>query len=177
VPLLFAREGSGASKLRWKMKLGKLINSGIPILCAVLLGTIVSLIFLQIVLRQFFNLSLSWIDEVTQICLTWNVLFGFIWATKNGENLSAQIYIHHKLNKQLICLIDGVLDLVIAIVLAVVAYRSARFSLTAMEFSLVSLSWLKLGYVFIIMPLAMLAMCYYYLKGFFENVFLIFRKN
>jgi TRAP-type C4-dicarboxylate transport system permease small subunit len=159
------------------MKLERLIKLGIPILCGVLLGAIVSLIFLQVVLRQFFNFSLSWIDEITQICLTWNVLFGFIWATKYGENLNTHIYIHHRFNKRLINLIDGFLDFVIIIVTIVVAYRSARFSVTAMEFSTVSLSWLKLGYVFIVIPLVMLAVCYFYLKSFFKNVLLIYKKN
>jgi TRAP-type C4-dicarboxylate transport system permease small subunit len=159
------------------MKSGKLINVGIPILCAVLLGAIVLLTFLQIVLRQFFNLSLSWVDEVTQICLTWNVLFGAIWVTKNGQHLNAEVYLHHKFNERQIYLIDSVLELIIAAVTAVIAYRSARFALISMNVSTVALSWLKLGYVFIVMPLAMLAMSFYYFKSFFNKCKLIFRKD
>jgi TRAP-type C4-dicarboxylate transport system permease small subunit len=159
------------------MKLEKITNNGIPILCAVLLVTIVSLTFLQIILRQFFNYSLTWIDELTQICLSWNVLFGFIWLTKHNQNLNTNIYIHHKLNKQLICLIDGILDFFIIVVTAVVAYRIARFSIVAMGFSTVALSWLKLGYVFVVMPFAMMAVCYYYLKSFFKNILSIFKKR
>ena len=91
------------------MKSEKLINSGIPILCGVLLILIVSLTFLQIVLRQFFKFSLNWSDEVSQFCMTWMVLFGSIWATKNGQHLNTGFKLHKKLNKRLSGLIDGIL--------------------------------------------------------------------
>jgi TRAP-type C4-dicarboxylate transport system permease small subunit len=156
------------------MKLEKLINFCTSILSGVLLVGIVLLTFLQVILRNFFGYSMPWSDEVAQICMTWMVLIGSIWATKNNQHLKTGIKLHQKLNERYIRLIDGILDLVIAIVTALVAYRSARFSLLSMDFSIVSFSWLKLGYIFILLPLAMLAICYYYLKDFFKNLTRIF---
>jgi TRAP-type C4-dicarboxylate transport system permease small subunit len=109
--------------------------------------------------------------------LTWNVLFGAIWVTKNGQHLNAEVYLHHKFNERQICLIDSILELIIAVVTAVIAYRSARFAFISMNFSIVALSWLKLGYVFIVMPLAMLAMSFYYFKNFFNKIRLIFKND
>jgi TRAP-type C4-dicarboxylate transport system permease small subunit len=159
------------------MKFGKLINSGISILCGILLMGIVSLTFFQVAIRNIFKSSISWSDEVAQICMTWMVLFGSIWATKNNQHLNTGFKLHRKLNERQICLIDSILALIIAICAAVVAYRSAIFSFMSMDFAIVSLSWLKMGYIFISLPLAMLGICYYYLKSFFKNLGIIFKKD
>jgi C4-dicarboxylate transporter DctQ subunit len=159
------------------MKLEKIIDSGVPILCIALLMIIVILTFLQIILRQFFNYTFNWSDEVSQFCMTWLALFGSIWATKNSQHLNTGFKLHKKLNKRQNYLIDSVLALVIAGVSAVVAYQSAIFSFAAMGVESLSLPWLKMGYVFIVLPLAMLAFCYYHLKSFFKNFSGIFKKD
>jgi TRAP-type C4-dicarboxylate transport system permease small subunit len=158
------------------MKLEKLINSAIPIVCAGLFIGVILVTFLQIVVRQFFNISLNWSDEVAQILLTWDVLLGLIWVTKDNQHITTQINLHHKLNGRLVSLIDCVIELVIAIVTAVIAYRSARFCFMSMRSSIVSLSWLKLGYIYVMMPLSMLAMSYYYFKNFSQKIRLFLNK-
>jgi TRAP-type C4-dicarboxylate transport system permease small subunit len=159
------------------MKSEKVVNSGIPILCGLLLVIIVTVTFAQIVLRNFFASGLPWYDEVAQICMTWMVLFGVIWATKNNQHLNTGLKLHQKLKDRQIRLIDGILELVVAIISGVVAYRIARFSMMVMDFSIVALTWLKLGYIFIVMPLAMLAICYYYLKSCCRNMAAVFKKE
>jgi C4-dicarboxylate transporter DctQ subunit len=159
------------------MKLGKVINSGIPILCEVLLIVMVTLTFLQIILRQFFNYTFNWSDEVAQFCMTWLALFGSIWATKNSQHLTTGFKVHRKLNKKQVCLIDSLVDLVIIYFIAVVVYQNTIFVLTAMDIDSLSLPGLKMGYVFVALPLAMLGFCYYYLKSFYRNFVCIFKKN
>jgi TRAP-type C4-dicarboxylate transport system permease small subunit len=158
------------------VKKGKLIDFGIPILCGMLLMTIVSLTFLQIVLRQFFNFSLNWSDEISQFCLTWLVLFGSVWATKHSQHLNAGIKLHRKLHERQIHLIDGVLSLVIAFIAAMVAYQGAIFATQQWALEAVSLGWVKLGYVFVALPFAMLVMSYYYFKKFLKSLAFIIRK-
>jgi TRAP-type C4-dicarboxylate transport system permease small subunit len=159
------------------MKLEKLINFGIPILSGVLLILIITLNFLQIVLRECFKFSLNWSDEVAQFCMMWMSLFGSIYLTKHNLHLNTGLKLHKKLNKRLICLIDSILALGIAVITAVVAYRSTIFSIKSTNISVVSLPWLKMGYIFIALPIAMLAMCYYNLKNFITNLALIFKKD
>ena len=159
------------------MKLGKLINSGIPILCGVMLVLMVALTFLQIVFREVFDFSMNWSDEIEQFSMTWLTLFGSILITKNDQHINTGIKLHQKLNERQICLIDGILALVIAGSAAVIVYQSAIFSFTAMGIASLSLSWLKMGYVFIALPLAMLAVFYYYLKSFFKNLAFILKKD
>jgi TRAP-type C4-dicarboxylate transport system permease small subunit len=159
------------------MKLEKLINSGIPFLCGALLVVMVGLTFLQIVLRNLFSSGMSWSDEISQFCMTWMVLFGSIWASKNNLHLNTGLKLHQKLNEKQACLIDGLLDLVLVAVGAVVAYQTVMFAFTALGIESLSLSWVKMGYVFIAMPLAMLGLCYYSLKSFFKNLAGIFKKD
>jgi TRAP-type C4-dicarboxylate transport system permease small subunit len=133
--------------------------------------------FLQIILRQFFSFSLNWSDEVSQFCMSWLTLFGSIWVTKNNQHINTGLKLHRKLTKRQICLIDGVLALLIAIIAAVVAYQTALFSFMSMGISSLSLNWLKMGYIFIVLPLAMLAVFYYCLKSFFKNFACVFKKD
>jgi TRAP-type C4-dicarboxylate transport system permease small subunit len=159
------------------MKLEKLINSGIPIICGMLLIVIVSLTFVQIVLRNLFDSGLVWSDDVAQFAMSWMVLFSTIWLTKNNQHLNTGMKLHQKLNKRAICLIDGILALVIAIIAAVVAYQSAIFTFLSMNVDSMAIPWLKMGYVFVMLPIAMLGVFYYYIKSVFKKFAFIFKKD
>jgi TRAP-type C4-dicarboxylate transport system permease small subunit len=172
------KDKSGVSQVRWKrMKLGKLVNSGIPIICGAFLVIITALIFLQIILRNIFNTGLRWYDDVSQFFMSWLVLLSAIWLTKNNQHLNTGLKLHQKLNKRTICLIDGILELGIAIIALVVAYQGTIFTFAAMDIQAVSLPWLKMGYVYVMLPIAMLGVFYYSIKSFFRNLTLIFKKE
>jgi TRAP-type C4-dicarboxylate transport system permease small subunit len=156
------------------MKLGKLVDFGIPILSGVMLVVIVAFTFLQIVLREIFNFCLNWSDEVSQFCMMWMVLFGSVYLTKHDQHINTGFKIHQKLNKRLIGLIDCILALVTVSSAAVVAYQSAMFSFSG--YKAVSIPWLNVVYVYISLPIFMLSLCYYYLKSFFKNLLLLFKK-
>jgi TRAP-type C4-dicarboxylate transport system permease small subunit len=151
------------------MKLEKVVNSGIPVLCGALLLIMIALTFLQIVLRQFFNFTFSWSDEVSQFCMMWMVLLGSIWVTKNNCHLNTGIKLHQRLKGWQIRLIDRVSTLAIAVSTAVVAYQSAIFSFQEMNMASITVFWLKLGYVFVMLPLAMAGICYYYIKKLLQK--------
>jgi TRAP-type C4-dicarboxylate transport system permease small subunit len=159
------------------VKLSKFIESGISIISGVLLSVMVLLIFLQIVLRNFFDTGIPWSDDVVQYSMSWMALLGSIWLTKNGQHLNTGVKLQKKLNKRLINLIDGILALIIVGIAAVVAYQTTINSITAMRIESIALPWLKMGYIYIGLPLFMLVVCYYYLKSFCKNVALIFKKN
>jgi TRAP-type C4-dicarboxylate transport system permease small subunit len=159
------------------MKLEKLINSGIPIFGGILLVAMVAVTFGQIVLRECFDFSLNWSDEVAQFSMTWLALFGSIWVTKNNHHLNTGLKMHQKLNKKLVNLIDGILALLIAGFAVVVAYHSAIAAFESMHASTLSLPWLKMGYIYVAMPIFMLAVVYYYLKSFFENITHVFKED
>jgi TRAP-type C4-dicarboxylate transport system permease small subunit len=159
------------------MKLEKLINFGIPIISGILLGVMVGVTFVQIVLRNIFNTGLPWYDDVAQFSMSWMVLFSTIWLTKNNQHLNTGLKLHQKLNKRTVCLIDGILALVIALIAVVVVYQSAIFAFVAMDIGAIALPWLKMGCVYIMLPIAMLGVFYYSIKSFFKNLALVFKKD
>jgi C4-dicarboxylate transporter DctQ subunit len=159
------------------MKFNKLLDSGIPIFSGVLLILMVTFTFLQIILRELFSFSLNWSDEATQFSMVWMVLFGSIWLTKHDQHISTGFKLHQKFNKRLIYLIDGIIALVTVVSAAVVAYQSALFVLVTITYESKSLPWLKMGYVYIALPIFMLTLSYYYLKSFLKNLALIFKKD
>jgi TRAP-type C4-dicarboxylate transport system permease small subunit len=172
------KDGSGVLQSRWeRMKLEKLINFGIPIISGALLVIIVTVTFFQIVLRNCFDFGLPWYDDVSQFSMSWMVLFSTIWVTKNNQHLNTGVKLHQKLNKRSVCLIDGILDLMIAIIAAVVAYQSAIFAFLSMNVESLAIPWLKMGYVFIMLPIAMLGVFYYYLKNFFKKLASLFKRD
>jgi TRAP-type C4-dicarboxylate transport system permease small subunit len=157
------------------MKLERLINSGLPIISGVLLSLIVTFVFLQIIVRNLFNISLTWSDEGAQFCMMWMVLLGSIYLTKHDRHITTGIKVHQKLNIRLIGLIDSILSLATVTSAGVVAYQGAVFTFSG--YRAISLPWLKMEYVYIALPLFMFAMCYYYAKSFFKNLALVFKKN
>jgi C4-dicarboxylate transporter DctQ subunit len=159
------------------MKLSRLLDSGIPIFSGVLLILMITFTFLQIILRELFSYSLNWSDETTQFSMVWMTLFGSIYLTKHDQHINTGLKLHQKLNKRLIGLIDGIMALGIVICAAVVAYQSALFVLITINCESNSLPWLKMGYVYIAVPIFMLTLSYYYLKSFFKNLTLIFKKD
>jgi TRAP-type C4-dicarboxylate transport system permease small subunit len=159
------------------MKLEKLVNFGIPIICGVLLVVIVTVTFAQIVLRNCFDSGLPWYDDIAQFSMSWMVLFSTIWLTKNNQHLNTGLKLHQKLNKRSIYLIDGILALVVASIAAVIAYQSAIFAFSSMNIESLALPWLKMGYVFVMLPIAMLGVFYYYLKDFFKNLASLFKRE
>jgi C4-dicarboxylate transporter DctQ subunit len=159
------------------MKLEKIISSGIPIFGGILLLIIVSLSFMQIVLRNFFNFTFNWSDEFSQYCMSWLTLFGSIWVTQKNQHLNTGIKLQQKLNKKLLCLIDAILALLIVFIAAVTAYQTAIYSFRAMNQDTLSIFWVKMGYIFIALPIFMLTVVYYYLKSFFKNLTRIFKKD
>jgi TRAP-type C4-dicarboxylate transport system permease small subunit len=174
----FLKTGAAPPKSRWeKMRTEKLINSGIPVFCGILLFIMVLLTFLQIVLRNFFDTGIAWSDDVSQFSMSWMALLGSIWLTKNGKHLNTGLKIHRNLNKRQVGLIDNLLSLVIVGVAAVMTYQTTITSLTAMRVESIALPWLKMGYVYIALPLFMVAVCFYYLKNFIQNLALIFKRD
>lgn len=159
------------------MKSDKVVDLVIPTICGLLLVLMVSFFFLQIFLREIFNISLSWTDQTSQFCMTWLTFLGSIWCDKNNQQLNTGLKLHKKLNNKMVGLIDGILAIFIAAIVAVVVYQSVIHAFVSMNTESLALPWFKMGYVYIALPLAMLATCYYYLKSFLKNFARVFKKD
>jgi TRAP-type C4-dicarboxylate transport system permease small subunit len=159
------------------VKSNKLVDFGIPIFGGFMLIMMVGLTFVQIVGREFFDYSFNWSDEVAQFSMTWLALFGSIWCAKNNHHLNTGMRIHEKLGGKLVYLIDAILSLLIIVISLVIAYQCAIFSSQQMVMESMSLPWVKMGYIYIVFPIAMVASGYYYFKAFVEKLVFLFKKE
>jgi TRAP-type C4-dicarboxylate transport system permease small subunit len=159
------------------MKLEKIVNYGIPIFAGVMLIEMVGVTFLQIVLREFFDYNFNWSDEITQYCMMWLTFIGSIWVTKYERHISTGIKFQSKLSPRLVSLIDSFLELVIVGVAAVVAYQNTIFSIDSLSMDSTAIPGLKMGWIFIVLPVFMLTVCYYYTKKFFKDLVRVFKKD
>ncbi|MDA7964396.1 TRAP transporter small permease [Ruegeria sp.] len=63
-----------------------ILNNIESYLCRFLLAVFVSLLFLQVVVRTFFNFSFSWVEELSVYMFVWFVFFGASYAAKMGAH-------------------------------------------------------------------------------------------
>lgn len=73
----------------------KHLNNTEEYLCALLLTAFVTLLFLQILLRQFFQYSIPWGDEVAT--------YMFVWFAYLGASVAAKMSAHNRVSFQFSC--------------------------------------------------------------------------
>lgn len=56
------------------------------VMCRILLGSFVTLVFIQIISRQFFDYSFSWIEELAIYLFVWFAYFGASYAALKGTH-------------------------------------------------------------------------------------------
>jgi TRAP-type C4-dicarboxylate transport system permease small subunit len=132
---------------------------------------------MQIIFREFMSFTMNWSDEASQIFMMWMVFIGAIWCTKNGQHVTAGYRMHQNLNEKQTYLIDGILDLLIAICTAAVSYHTAIYAFSLLGADSTSLPWLKIGYIHLVQPFALLVLSAFYLKNSFKKLAGIFLNN
>jgi TRAP-type C4-dicarboxylate transport system permease small subunit len=95
-------------------------------LLALLVGAMIAIASTQIVLRNFFDASISWGDPTLRILVLWTALLGAMSATRNNNHIRIDIlsrFLPDKINR----LTRRLTNLFAAVVCALVAWHSARF--------------------------------------------------
>lgn len=91
----------------------------------VMIAFLTCIIFLQVILRYFFNNPIIWIHEVSSGLLIWATFMGAAVLTKKGEHLRVDVFINTlsiRVNKMLNKIID-ILLLVLSIILIVYSFK------------------------------------------------------
>lgn len=93
----------------------------------------VILAFLQVVLRNFFDLGIIWGDILLRHMVLWVGFIGASLATKNNKHINIDVFkrLHKGISQRLINL---VINIVAALVSAYLAFAAYRFVLDEKEF-------------------------------------------
>lgn len=88
----------------------KILNNIESILCRLMLSTFVTLLFAQIVSREVFGRSISWIEELSVYMFVWFVFLGASHAAKMGAH-NRVLFQFRKLSQRTVAWIEGFADL------------------------------------------------------------------
>src|SRR5690554_6205121 len=104
---------------------------------SLLLMILLSMILLagaQIVLRNFFDYSLFWGDEMLRLMVLWLTVAGGLAASRMDRHISVEV-LGRFLPDRLQAPVRIILDLFTATVCALISWQSARFVMSSYEYS------------------------------------------
>lgn len=116
--------------------LGKLDKAGRYAEDTLLLIILLSMILLagaQIVLRNYFNFSLFWGDEMLRLMVLWLTVAGGLAASRLDKHISVEV-LDRFLPDRLQIPVKIILDLFTASVCALISWHSARFVISSYQY-------------------------------------------
>ena len=102
-------------------------------LLMVILFSMILLAGAQIVLRNFFDFSLFWGDEMLRLMVLWLTVAGGLAASRLDKHISVEVldrFLPYKLQTP----VKIILDLFTTFVCALISWQSARFVMSSYEF-------------------------------------------
>ena len=123
-------------------------------ICRTLLAVFVTLLFAQIISREFFNYSFSWSEELATYMFVWFVFFGASYAAKLYAH-NRVTFQFNKLPKKVSNIIEGIADLFWVAFNCYFVYLSFNF-----VFFKMNLFWksqtlgVPMKYIYLILPIA-----------------------
>ena len=123
-------------------------------ICQLLLSFFVTLLFVQIILREIFNYTLSWGEELARFSFVWFVFFGAVVAARLAAH-NRVTFQFKMFSKKTQNYIEGFADLIWLIFNGVMIWKSIFLIKSMMQFTYISptLGW-SMAYVYLIFPIA-----------------------
>ncbi|MBW2606864.1 MAG: TRAP transporter small permease [Deltaproteobacteria bacterium] len=123
-------------------------------ICQLLLAFFVTLLFVQIILREIFSYTLSWGEELARFSFVWFVFFGAVVAARLAAH-NRVTFQFKMFSKKTQNYIEGFADLIWLIFNGVMIWKSIFLIKSMMQFTYISptLGW-SMAYVYLIFPIA-----------------------
>ena len=139
-----------------------------------LLGSMVILAVTQIVLRQFFDGTIVWADELIKIIVLWLAMVGSIAAARDNRHIRIDV-LSHVLPDKLVVATRILVDLFAAVVCAVIAWQSWRYLQIEIEWQETVLIDTPAWIAHLIVPAAFLLIAYRFLVSMAADLYLLLR--
>lgn len=140
-------------------------------LCRGLLVLFVTLLFVQILLREIFNFGLPWIEELSRFAFVWFAFLGASYAAKLNAHNRVELHLRllpEKVYKSIIFFVDMVW---VGFNLLIV-YKAAQViaELTEYPYQTPALEW-SLAYIYYIFPIAFSLMSIRTIQVHYNRIF------
>jgi len=122
-------------------------------ICQLLLSFFVTLLFVQIILREIFAYTLSWGEELARFSFVWFVFFGAVVAARLAAH-NRVTFQFKKFPKKVQNYIEAFADLIWLIFNGVMIWKSIFLIKSMMQFTYISptLGW-SMAYVYLVFPI------------------------
>lgn len=138
----------------------KFLNSIESYVCRALLATFVCLLFTQIIAREVFGFSFSWIEELSTYMFVWFVYLGASYAAKMGAHNRVTFQFKF-LSQRTVNIIEGIADLFWIFFNVYFLYLAYDFVFNKMnKFWKSQTLGIEMKYVYMILPIAFALMTF-----------------
>ena len=139
-----------------------------------LLGSMVVLAVTQIVLRQFFDGTIVWADELIKIIVLWLAMVGSIAAARDNRHILIDV-LSHVLQDKLEVATRILVDLFAAAVCVVIAWQAWRYLQIEIEWEETVLLDTPAWIAHVIVPAAFLLIGYRFLVSMMADLYALLR--
>jgi len=153
-------------------KLYAFVNRFLENVMALLMLFIVLLLFCEVVSRYVLNAPISWSEEMATYAFIWMIYIGSGVAFYRHAHIRVD-YISYKLNPETIKRIEFGLNLLMAIFFIFLLITGIRFAVPNLHADSYTLPVIKLGWIYVAVPIGALLM----LCNLARNFFLIYRRE
>jgi C4-dicarboxylate transporter DctQ subunit len=149
-------------------KFGRLTENA---LLVILLGTMVFIGVAQIVLREVFETSIIWADDLVKLIVLWLAMVGAVAATRDDRHIRIDA-LSHLLTEKVVAGVRLLVDLFAAVVCAVIAWNSWLYLQVEIEYEVTVLTtvdapaWLA----HVVLPVAFALISYRFLVLFLGGI-------
>lgn len=150
----------------------KFLDSIINNIGALIMLMIIIIVFYQVILRYVFKVGLPWSEEIARYLLIWLAMVGAVMAFKDKEFLKLELYVSSLSLKyqKLFCLFSSLITIFVSSVLLFYGFSLAL--LNRSQYS-PSITWLRLFWVCIAIPVGGGLIMVYAIKDFLKELNLL----
>jgi TRAP-type C4-dicarboxylate transport system permease small subunit len=138
-------------------KLYKWTIKATEVMCSILLGSMVIIVFSNVVARYYLSASLAWSEELARFMLIWLVFLGSVLAYVNNEHLGLDLLVK-KMPPRLAQATTVVADILVLYALWLLLKGGYMMTLDSWDWEAPA-TYIPFGYVYIVVPLAGAIMC------------------
>ena len=153
-------------------KINDLITKLTQFVLVVSLSGMVLLIFAQVIYRYILKEPLSWSEELATYLFSCVIFFGAVILYREEKHINMSMAVDSIKNKAVRKTIKVITDLLIILMLCIMTFYTYPLAMGIVKLGGVSpsMDWLKLGWIFMIVPVAsaisLLMMAEVFLKNF-----------
>lgn len=142
--------------------INNIINIFIKAIMGISAGTLLIIVFAQVLSRFVFKFSINWGTDVSRICFIYSVFFGATYAASTNGHLNLDVILN-LLPEKVRKFVEGIINLLLTAFLGFVAYNGYFFMLSGAN---QKFPYLKLSMQVMYAPLALgcALMAFFYLQ-------------